>query len=178
MSGAAAELRTAGNRALAARQYETASRAFSALIEIEPASPDGYVGMARVLERTGRTQEIVELLESVAGQLEVAGVVKALADAYRVLANRGDRQAVARAIRWYEAYLRQREDAVALYYLGELHREHRKDYQTALELFWRSWNADPGSRSVYQAALDCATRLGRKDEVERLTEAWRNKGRE
>jgi tetratricopeptide (TPR) repeat protein len=174
----AEELNRAGNRALVARQYDAASRSFRALIDRSPASPVGYLGLAKVLWRTQKTHEIVEMLEPVAARLDSPGVTKALADAYRVLANRGDEEAVGPGIRWYEAYLRQREDPVALFYLGGLYREHRGEYETALVLFWRSWNADPGSRSVYQAALECAKKLGRSEEVTRLQKAWQERGRE
>jgi hypothetical protein len=65
-----------------------------------------------------------------------------------------------------------------MYYLGELYREHRDNCERALELFERSWAADPGSRAVHQAAIDCAKRLARLDVVARLTAAWKEQGRE
>jgi tetratricopeptide (TPR) repeat protein len=167
------ELKRAGNRALAARDYETARRAFEALIERSPDSLDGYVGLSRVLERTHDQQAIVDLLEPVLARMKSGGLAKVLGDAYRVLANRGARSAVEPAIRWYETYLRDRRDPVTLYYLAELQREHAGNYETALRLLEESWKLDPGSRSVYDAAQACARKLGRLDEVRRIQETWK-----
>lgn len=178
MSERNTELKRQGNRALAARRYGEARTAFNALVAESPSSPDGYLGLAKTLEREHDHRSIISLIEPVVEEIRTPGLRRALADAYRVLANQGDGTAVDPAIKWYLAYLSERPDPVGHFYLGELYREHKHDDVSALEHLKKSWSLDPGSRTVYQAALVSAKRLGRLDEVRELMEAWRVSGRE
>jgi tetratricopeptide (TPR) repeat protein len=164
LSGQALELKQAGNRALAKRDYETAERAFRQVIERAPDSPEGYLGLTKTLERTHRQSEAIAILEPV--HPKSAGILKALGDAYRVLANRGDDSAVGGAIDHYEALRKVRPDAVSLYYLGELYREHRRDFDRALNALKASLELDPKSATVLAAATACARALDRVDEIE------------
>jgi tetratricopeptide (TPR) repeat protein len=172
------ELKRQGNRALTARKYEEARAAFSALISESPESPEGYLGLAKTLERTHDHRSIISLIEPVVSRMRTPPLLRTLGDAYRVVANQGDPTAVDPAIRWYTAYLTERPDAVVYFYLGELYREHKHDDIAALEHLKASWSLDPGSRTVYQAALASAKRLGRLDEVRQLMDAWKESGRE
>lgn len=167
-----------GNRAIAARKYEDARAAFAQLIAESPDSAEGYLGLAKTLERTHDHRSIIDLVEPVAGKIRTPRLLRALGDAYRILANQGDRSATDPAIYWYIAYLRERPDAVVHYYLGELFREQKHDDVAALEHFRASWSLDPGSRAVYQAALASARRLGDLEEARRLVAAWSEFGRE
>src|SRR5262245_18139712 len=121
MTDAALELRQRGNRAFAARDYDTAERYFRELIQTQPDSADGYLGVAKVLDRRHDHLGVVSLLEPSADQLNTSSVLKHLADAYRVLAQLGDRTKVLPAINRYEQYLQGRQDPVALFHLAELY---------------------------------------------------------
>jgi tetratricopeptide (TPR) repeat protein len=168
LHGRALDLKHAGNRAIAKRDLNVAEGAFRELIKVAPESAEGYLGLARTLERAHRHDEIVEVLEPVVEHLKTPGITKAVADAYRVLANRGNALAALHAIRYYEAYRKTRNDPVSLYYLGELYREHVKDYERALDALKESLKSDPTSPTVLAAAIASAQRLGRDDEVEEL----------
>jgi tetratricopeptide (TPR) repeat protein len=172
MNDHALRLKREGNRALARRDYEASAEAFRELIQLAPEASEGYLGLAKVLERTHEHQAVIDLLEPVISKVKSPGLKKALGDAYRVLANRGQKPAASRAIDLYEDYLSQRKDPVTLFYLAGLYRLE-KDYERALALFRESWSLDPGSRSVYSAALDCARRLGHDEDVKEI-ETWRS----
>jgi tetratricopeptide (TPR) repeat protein len=167
------DLRREANRALVRRDYERARALFRQVITAAPESFEGYLGLAKVLERVDDHRGIVTLLEPVSTRIRVAGISRALGDAYRVLAYRGDSGAVDNAIRHYEEYHRQRKDAVTLFYLGELYREKKRDYEKALDRLRQSWDADPGSREVWTAAIDCVNRLGRPDLAAVWQRLWR-----
>jgi len=166
LTGRALELKREGNRAVAKRDYPAAESAFRKVIELAPDSDEGYLGLAKTFERTHRHGDVIALLETTSARS--SATLKALADAYRVLANRGDGLAVAPAIKYYEAQRRERPDAVSLYYLGELYREHAKDYGRALGAFKESLQIDPASPTVFAAATTCAKRLGLASEMEEL----------
>jgi hypothetical protein len=136
------------------------------------------LGLAKTLERTHDHRSVIALIEPVVGRIRTPRLLRLLGDAYRILANQGDRSAIDPAIRWYVAYLDERPDAVVHYYLGELYREKKHDDVAALDHFKASWSLDPGSRTVYQAALASARRLGNLDEVRNLMAAWGESGRE
>jgi tetratricopeptide (TPR) repeat protein len=170
MSDRALELKHQGNRALVRRDYEGSAKAFRELIQLSPDSPDGYIGLAKVLERTHEHQAIVDLLEPASRKVQRAGVLKSLGNAYRVLARRGQAGVVDRGIEVYEAYLAQREDPVILFYLAGLYRL-KKEYGEALSRLRRSWALDPGSESVYAAALECARRVGHDESLKEI-ESW------
>jgi tetratricopeptide (TPR) repeat protein len=167
------ELKHKGNRALVAKRYEEAVAAFRAATEMCPQMEEGYLGLSRVFERTHQHERIIDLLQPVVERLDTASLLKTLGSAHRVLANRGESAHVDAAIACYEKYLDKRKDAVVLYYLAELYREHKQEFRRAYDLLLQSWECDPGSRTVYLSALNCATRLGRLDEVSRLKEMWK-----
>lgn len=171
MSDRPLELKRQGNRALARRDHEASAQAFRELIELSPETAEGYIGLAKVFERTHEHQAAIDLLEPALSKVQSAAMQKALGDAYRVLANRGQKSAAGCAIKAYESYLSQRKDPVTLFHLAGLYRSE-KDYERALALFRESWSLDPGSRSVYTGALDCAKRLGRDADVKKI-ESWR-----
>src|SRR5262249_7685645 len=120
LTGRALELKRAGNRALAARDYGASERDFRLLIETAPDAVDGYLGLAKLFDRRHRQEETIRLLEPKVSRLDSPGILKALGDAYRVLGARGDREAIKKAIDYYDRYHRQRVDAVTLFYKGEL----------------------------------------------------------
>ncbi len=168
MDEEAVQLKRLGNRAIAQRDYKGARAAFEGLIQREPNSPEGYVGLAKVYHRTQQDRAVVELIQPVILRLRTAPMLKALADAYRVLANQGDTSAVRPAIRYYEELRHVRPDPVSLFYLGELYREHERDFTRALETLCASWELDPRSPTVYAAALDCAKKLGDAAAISRV----------
>ena len=67
------------------------------------------------------------------------------------------------AIRYYLQCQDARRDPLNLFYLGELYREHKKDYKQALRFLQESWDLEPGSPSVRSAAESCAKELGRPE---------------
>jgi tetratricopeptide (TPR) repeat protein len=136
-------LRRDANRAFVRREYDRAKRLFQTIIAKMPESHEGYVGLAKVLGRIGDHQGIIAVLEPLSDRMRVAGVSRALGDAYRVLAYRGENDAVESAIRHYEEYHSQRKDPVTLFYLGELYREKKRDWVTALQCYRESWELDP-----------------------------------
>jgi hypothetical protein len=69
LDGRALDLKHAGNRAVAKRDLEAAEGAFRDLIKRAPESVEGYLGLAKTLERAHRDDEIVELLEPVVERL-------------------------------------------------------------------------------------------------------------
>jgi tetratricopeptide (TPR) repeat protein len=167
------ELKRRGNRSLAAKDFEAAKRAFSELIAQRPTEADGYAGLARVLERTGEHREVIQLLQPVVSQIRSQKLLRALGDSQRVLAARGEREWLEPAITTYGEYLKERRDPVTLFHLAELFRLFKKDYSESLRLLKESWDADPGSRSVYEAALESARRIGSLEEIRLLQEHWR-----
>lgn len=162
LTGKALETKRQGNRAIAGRDYPAAEKAFRSLISEKADSPEGYIGLAKVLERTHRHQEIIDLLEPVSGVLNHPAIHRSLGDAYGVLAARGDRRAIAPAIAHYESYHAKHKDAVTYFYLGELLAE-AGDYQKAFEALRSSLELDPRSGTVRTAARTCARKLGKPE---------------
>jgi tetratricopeptide (TPR) repeat protein len=167
LTGTALEKKRQGNRALAGRDYAAAEESFRSLIREKPDSPEGYLGLAKVLERTHRHQEIIDLLEPVSVALDDPAVHRGLGDAYRVLAARGERLAIAPAISHYETLHAKRKDAVTYFYLGELLAE-AGEFEKAFEALRSSLELDPRSGTVRTAARVCARKLGKPELVETL----------
>jgi len=160
MAERAVELKRSGNRAMASRDYATARDAFESLIRDFPEVADGYVGLSKVLARLNDHERTVEVLEPALERVSSSAMLRALGDAYRVLAYRGDETAVEPAIQYYLRYREVRREPQSLYYLGELHRELKKDYEQALRFLRESWELEPGSPSIRAAAEACAKKLG------------------
>lgn len=170
------ELKRAGNRLLVSRNYEAARNSFQALVESAPDLPDGYIGMAKVNERLNDYEGTVRLLEPVVSRFDSTHLRRLLADAYRVLASRGQSVYLDSAIRIYEAHLRERDDPVVLFFLAALYQDEKRDYARALELYRKYREAYPRSREAYLAIVDCLKRLGRRDEIEAVQEEWERHG--
>ena len=163
----AVELRQVGNRALARRDYAAAEAAFRKWVQQYPDSPEGYLALARLFERTHRHRETVELLAPQSAHFDLPAIHRSLADAYRILAARGDRSAIERAIIHYDALHQKRKDPVTLFYQGELLAE-KGDLERAFEALRSSLILDPKSPTVRAAARRCAQRLGRPELAELL----------
>lgn len=166
--GRALALKHAGNRALVRRDYEESERQFRLLIEAEPDVADGYLGLAKLLDRRHRQQEVVELLEPKASRFDTPGFHKALGDAYRVLAARGDREAIGKAIKQYDRYHQEQRDPVTLFYKGELLAE-QGNLERAFDALRESLMLDPRSPTVRTAAETCAKRLGQPGLIAQLS---------
>ncbi len=168
----AVKLKRAGNRFLVSRKYREAESAFRSLVGQHPDCADGFLGLAKVLARLGDYESIVREIEPEANRLGSNQLNLLLADAYRTLGHRGAVQHVDSAIRLYEKHKMHRKDPVALFYLGGLYREFKKDPERALANFMESWNLDPRSRPAYQGVVACLEQLGRESELERCARIW------
>lgn len=175
MNEQATELKRAGNRLWAAKDYDGAKKAFSALVELEPHEPDGYLGLAKIFEMDNDYHSILHLIEPIVDRIKSAQLLKRLGDAYRVLVYRGQRQYVEPAIKFYEEYHLERKDPVTLFYLAEIYRERKKDYERALSLYRESWDHDLRSRPAYTGVLTCLKFLGRQQEIESIKELWKER---
>lgn len=173
MAGSLVDLRRIGNRLLAQRDFDGAEKAFRRLIAEHPTESDGYVGLATVLERCDRHEELVEVLDPVSEQVSSQQLLRQLADACRVLANRGKAEFTDRAIEYYERLHRSREDPVTLFYLADLLFKKKKDYERALACFQGSWDNDPRSQQAYMGVLNSLRKLGRADEIDQMKELWK-----
>ena len=167
LRGRALELKRAGNRALARRDYEGSERNFRLLIQEAPDVLDGYLGLAKLLDRRHRQDEIVKLLEPQASRFDTAGFHRALGDAYRVIGAHGNRDAIARAIDVYDLYHGEQRDPVTLFYKGELLAEVGQ-LERAFEALRSSLALDPRSPTVRGAAKACARKLGRPELAKEL----------
>lgn len=157
----ATDLLQMGNRAVAARNFKAAEDAFRELVRLDPNSPEGYLGLAKVHLRQSHNSEVVSLLEPVCRRMPSLRVVRQLADAHRALAlgpNAAPENAD-RAVALYEQLDKERPDPVCSFYLGEILREVRQDHRRALTAYQRSWELSPGSESVLEAASECAEAL-------------------
>jgi len=172
------ELKQAGNRFLVGRDYASAEKAFRDAIAADPNRADVYVGLAKVLDRTDRFEEIVALLEPVYSKFDSAQLLQFLADAHRVLAERGQMDHVDPAIRRYNEYHLRRRDPATLFYLGHLLADYKKDLEGAYRAFHESWDLEPAAQPAYQAALRVLQKLGRNDDVEALKKLWRERSNE
>jgi tetratricopeptide (TPR) repeat protein len=175
MTGPLVDLRRTGNRLLAQRDFEGAEEVFRRLIVEHPSESDGYVGLATVLERSDRHEELVQVLEPVLEQLSSQQLLRQLADACRVLANRGRTEFTDRAVEYYEQLRKFREDPVSLFYLADLLFKKKKDYERALAFYRMSWDKDPRSQQAYMGVLNSLRKLGRMDEIEQMKELWKER---
>src|SRR5262245_928493 len=106
------ELKRSGNRLLVGRDYEGARKAFQDLIQARPDSADGYIGLAKTLERLNDYESIVNLVSPVVTRIGSTHLLGLLADAYRVLVFRGNSKYTDAAIAAYEAHLQERRSAL------------------------------------------------------------------
>lgn len=167
------ELNRIGNRLLAERDYESAERVFRELVAEGAGSSAGYVGLAKVLERGQRFDEIITEIEPVARKLQDQRLLRAVADAYRVLFARGRKDLASRAIAAHEAYHTVKRDPVTLYHLGVMYFRDSRDYEKALCCFEESWRLDPRSKPAYEGVIASLRRLFRSSEIERFKQEWR-----
>jgi tetratricopeptide (TPR) repeat protein len=170
------ELKRTGNRKLAQRDYQSAAECFERLIREVPDAREGYIGLAKTLERRGRVSEVISLLQPVVDKIESDQIVRLLADAYRALAFRGDSTKVDCALKYYERYHRNRLDPVTLQYQGDLYREKR-DYGAALRSYRAAWDLEPRNRKAYMSVLNCLRQLRRPDEIELMKSLWKERNR-
>jgi len=169
------ELKRSGNRLLAQRQFDDAQKKFEELIRKFPHAPEGYVGLAKVFSRTNRPEEVVSLLEPVAEDIDYAPTFHLLGDACRILANRGKREFVDRAIEYYRRYHERRPDPVSLFYQADLLAKKKKDHEAALSCYRASWDLDPKGRLAYNGILNCLRRLGREEEIAEYKTLWKER---
>ena len=172
------ELKRAGNRFLITRDYARAERVFREAIAADSNRPDVYVCLAKVLDRTDRFEEIVRLLEPVYLRFDSAQLLQCLADAHRVLAERGQMDHLDRAIRRYNEYHLRRRDPRTLFYLGHLLADYKEDLEEAYRAFHESWDLEPAGQPAYQAAIRMLQKLGRDDDVEAMKKLWRERSSE
>lgn len=165
------DIKRQGNRLIAERRYEEADETFRRLIQIAPLAPEGYIGLAKVLDVDDRIDEIIALIDPVVDRIDSALLLKTLATAYRMAVLRGQPVNVRRAIDLHERYLKQREDAVATYYLGELYEKHEDDVR-ALESYRKAWQLQSDYPDAYQAYRKVALRLGRTADVAEGERRW------
>ena len=169
------ELKRRGNRLLTRRSFEEAEEVFGKLVSEYPDAREGYVGLAKVLQRTDRYEATVNLLEPVAENLGSAQILRLLGDACRVLANRGKHEFVDRAISYYRSYHALRPDPVSLYYEADLLSKAKRDYEAALASYRASWDLDPRGRDAYMGVLNCLRQLDRLDELGEIKDLWKSR---
>ena len=102
------ELKRLGNRLLVSRDYEGAKKIFQDLVQAQPESADGYIGLAKTLDRLNEYESIIERVGPVVSRVQSTQLLGLLADAYRVLVYRGESKYVDSAISAYEAYIKER----------------------------------------------------------------------
>lgn len=175
MADALSDLRRTGNRLLVQRDLAGAEQSFRELITRYPDEQDGYAGLATVLERSDRHEELVELLEQVVDRIPTQQLLRVLGDACRVLANRGKSEFVDRAIDYYERLHTLRTDPVTLYYHADLLYKKREDFEGALACYRMSWDADHRSQQAYMGVLNCLRKLGRADEIDQMKALWQER---
>ena len=170
------ELKRLGNRLLVSRDYEGARKIFQDLVQARPDSPDGYIGLAKTLERLNDYQSIVDIVAPVVSRVESSHLLGLLADAYRVLVARGKSEYLDSAINAYEAYLKERRKGQeGLYYLAVLYRDYKKDYERTAELLKEAWDQEPRAQQLYLALLSCLRKLQRVDEIKKTKELWQER---
>lgn len=168
----ALELKREGNRCVVKRDYESARKAFEQLISLEPSASEGYVGLAKVLDRVGDHDGVIKMLAPVVERLDSSQARKFYADSLRILANRGAQQLRRAAITEYEKLAKEREDPVSLFYLAELY-EAEGEFHGALDRYDHSWRLDPRSHAARDGMLRCLAKLGRDEEMQSVKERWR-----
>jgi tetratricopeptide (TPR) repeat protein len=168
------ELKREGNRQLVAGDLASAEAKFRQLIRIAGDRADGYVGLAKVLERSDRFEEVVDLLDAAYKRFDSAQLIRQLGDAHRVLAERssGSGMHLELAIRRYNEYHLRRRDPVTLFYLGHLLFDYKHDFEGALRSFRESWDLDPRSLQAYQGVIRVLQRLQRPEEVDLMKKLW------
>lgn len=169
------ELKRLGNRLLVSRDYEGARKIFEDLVQARPDSADGYIGLAKTLERLNDYESIVEIVGPVVSRVQSTQLLGLLADAYRVLVFRGESEYVDAAISAYEAYNEERQGQKKLYYLAMLYRDRKKDYVRAAELLKEAWDQEPQSQTLYLVLLSCLRKLQRFDEIEQAKHLWQER---
>ncbi len=174
MKELAVDLKRKANFLFAKRKYKEAAAIFRKLITVYPDYVDGYVGLAKILSLYEKQEEIIEYLEPVAENLKSWKLFKILGDTYRFLANRGEDKFIDLAIHYYNAYHAERVDPVTFYYLGRL-LEKKREYATALEYYWKSWDLDPKSRQAFEGIVSCLEELNRPAEIQTVKEMWKRK---
>jgi len=166
------ELKRAGNKAMAKRDYVSAELAFKKAITIAPDSPEGYVGLSTAFQRQSKHEDVLELLKQKAPSLNSEMLYRLLGESCRVLVNRGRNEFLDDALTSYERYHQRRSDPVTMYYCADLLFAKKKDYAGALLLFEKSWNLDPKSKQAFEGVLKCLKKLGREEEISEYKSQW------